>query len=241
MTLESAIGALHQASASAFTSLNDAILTVLNAAKTSTLTGLPNILAFETDFTIAQKSDEPHYLLFGDLNGFKHINDTYTHEAGDAALRRTGLILDLVAKNWHGQAYHKSGDEFAILVSSEHKAGLIKEIEQYLALVILPFDDHNLEFSGSFGCVEITNIGMKDAQERAELACQIAKRRGRTHVVHEWSPDDKLDDADRRLRCAECGTAFRCTLAAEHVARGTLHCPVCQVEVASSTAEPASA
>lgn len=236
MNLESAIQNLAHISTTAFSGITDAIKSIIGAARTSDLTGLPNILAFEADFANAQRSQTPHCLLFGDLNGFKNINDTVSHEAGDAALRRAGQLLELVAKNWHGQAYHQSGDEFAILVPCEHKAGLLKELEQYLALVTLPFKGHHLVLSGSFGCADIDDSGEELARARAELACQIAKRHGGTRVVHQWSPADKLDEIERRLRCTECGTAFRCTLTTVQAARATLHCPVCQTEIGSSTA-----
>jgi diguanylate cyclase (GGDEF)-like protein len=234
--LEDAIRELGHATNSAFTTVEVAVRALVAAARTSDLTGLHNGLALDEDFANVRSGEEKYHFLFGDLNGFKSINDSYSHEAGDAALRRTGKILGMVANNWHATAYHKSGDEFAVLVPSKHKDGLLKELKHYLALVTLPFEDRRLEFSGSFGCVDIDMLGLQQAQERAELACRIAKLRGEEYVVHEWSPDDQLDAIERRFRC-KCGTEFRCTLTGENLNRQFLHCPVCQVETTAVTTE----
>lgn len=237
MKLGQAIDELRQATSSAFQNINTSVDGLIEAARTSDLTELRNALALEEDFAGKQRSKGEWLFLFGDLNGFKSINDTYGHEAGDAALRYTGKILAMVAHSWHATAYHKSGDEFAVLVPYKHKEGFLTTLKQYLGLVSFPFENlqghHRLELSGSFGCVEVEGLSLQETQERAESACQIAKRRGRNYVVHEWSPGDQLEAIERRMRC-KCGTEFRCTLTGEHLNRQTLHCPVCQAETSSS-------
>jgi len=59
-------------------------------------------------------------LFFIDLDGLKYINDTYGHEEGDRALKRTADILkktfrdsDIIAR--------LGGDEFAVLVSDNEE------------------------------------------------------------------------------------------------------------------------
>ena len=49
-----------------------------------------------------------------DMNGLKTLNDAVGHEAGDAALREIGRILDDVS-NKNILAYRTGGDEFALL------------------------------------------------------------------------------------------------------------------------------
>ena len=48
-----------------------------------------------------------------DLDNFKTINDTYGHDAGDRALRETGLLLaKAFGKNY---CYRYGGDEFLVI------------------------------------------------------------------------------------------------------------------------------
>jgi diguanylate cyclase (GGDEF)-like protein/PAS domain S-box-containing protein len=83
------------------------------------LTGLPNRRALHNNLPVAlARADrlEHHLaLLFLDLNGFKAINDTHGHEAGDELLRQVGQrllgavrVTDLVAR--------LAGDEFVVLL-----------------------------------------------------------------------------------------------------------------------------
>nr|WP_296427714.1 GGDEF domain-containing protein [Yoonia sp.] len=52
-----------------------------------------------------------------DIDGFKPINDSYSHEAGDAVLRAIATRLKLIAGR-DGLVARLGGDEFAILRTS---------------------------------------------------------------------------------------------------------------------------
>jgi diguanylate cyclase (GGDEF)-like protein len=232
MKLHDAIDGLGHATQSAFGTVQAAITKLVEAARTSELTGLRNGLALEEDFASIQANTTQHHFLFGDLNGFKNINDSHSHAVGDAALRRAGTVLQMLADNWKATAYHKSGDEFAILVPTTHKDGLLDELGRYFNRVTLLVEDVRLEFAGSFGCTEIGDLDFQGAQERAESACQVAKGRGQDYVVHEWSPDDHMEKTERRFRCDGCGTSVRCTLTGQYRSQKHLCCPVCKAETA---------
>ena len=93
------------------------------------LTGLPNrsqlLLTAEQALSDAAAAGAHTALLLLDLDGFKRVNDTAGHHAGDALLHAVGQRLveairdgDLVAR--------LGGDEFAILLTREpHKAAAI--------------------------------------------------------------------------------------------------------------------
>jgi diguanylate cyclase (GGDEF)-like protein len=93
--------------------------TLERAADTDALTGLPNRRRLMADLaarvTAAQR--EPTIVALFDLNGFKHYNDTFGHQAGDALLTRLGhaLARDVAP---HGQAYRLGGDEFCVVAAA---------------------------------------------------------------------------------------------------------------------------
>jgi diguanylate cyclase (GGDEF)-like protein len=61
--------------------------------------------------------EEPAFLWFFDLNGFKGYNDSFGHLAGDALLTRLGRRLQ-EAVSPIGAVYRLGGDEFCVLISA---------------------------------------------------------------------------------------------------------------------------
>jgi diguanylate cyclase (GGDEF)-like protein len=59
--------------------------------------------------------EEPAFLWFYDLNGFKAYNDAFGHLAGDAVLARLGRRLEESVSPF-GHAYRLGGDEFCVVV-----------------------------------------------------------------------------------------------------------------------------
>ncbi|GAA1634256.1 GGDEF domain-containing protein [Actinoplanes couchii] len=83
------------------------------------LTGLANRREFTA--AMAGHSGDVTVLLI-DLNGFKQINDTYGHAAGDAMLRHvTGLLRECAGPD--DLPARLGGDEFAVLVAGDTAAG----------------------------------------------------------------------------------------------------------------------
>jgi diguanylate cyclase (GGDEF)-like protein len=92
---------------------------LLEQVQTDPLTDLGNRGRMQVDLErLCEMATEssPVALLFLDLNGFKHFNDTLGHPAGDELLARLGRRLrDAMAE--HGTAYRIGGDEFCVLLS----------------------------------------------------------------------------------------------------------------------------
>jgi diguanylate cyclase (GGDEF)-like protein len=85
------------------------------------LTDLPNrILVLDRAEQIlarARRQDVPVTALFVDIDGFKHLNDRYGHQAGDEILRHVGARLNAVLRD-SDTVGRLGGDEFVMLVDS---------------------------------------------------------------------------------------------------------------------------
>jgi diguanylate cyclase (GGDEF)-like protein len=94
---------------------------VLRELSTDPLTGLRNHRALiERLPRVCQRAseDQPAYVWFFDLNGFKNYNDSFGHIAGDNLLARLGARLREVVEP-HGTVYRLGGDEFCALISTQ--------------------------------------------------------------------------------------------------------------------------
>lgn len=96
--------------------------------QTDPLTGQANRRGFDQALVAASKADKGYALLFIDMNGFKAVNDTYGHDAGDELLvvvaqRLTNLLRggDTLAR--------LGGDEFGIIakgIDTAEEAALLQ-------------------------------------------------------------------------------------------------------------------
>ncbi len=102
-----------------------------NAAFHDLLTGLPNRALFndrlEHGLAQAKRHDRPLAVMFLDLDGFKKINDTHGHDAGDAVLKTIAMRLSASTRDDDTVSRH-GGDEFLYLLTEV-------ESEQALTLV----------------------------------------------------------------------------------------------------------
>ena len=107
------------------------------------LTGLPNRTLFHDRLEIALKRTQRERTLLGvffiDLDGFKPVNDTYGHDAGDALLVEIARRLRAVVRPADTVA-RLGGDEFAVLSEAvEGEAGAVRIAERLITAVAEPF------------------------------------------------------------------------------------------------------
>lgn len=96
--------------------LHRSVMTLQHAATHDPLTGLANRACFDAAVqqAIAEAPDVPIALLCLDLDGFKPINDTYGHAAGDLALQEVAQRIARQIRHTD-LAARLGGDEFSIL------------------------------------------------------------------------------------------------------------------------------
>ncbi|MFT5152610.1 MAG: diguanylate cyclase (GGDEF)-like protein/PAS domain S-box-containing protein [Planctomycetota bacterium] len=150
------------------------------------LTGLPNRTAFferlDVELARARRDDSSVALLFLDLDGFKEVNDTHGHQAGDHLLKvvaqtMTGCLreVDTVAR--------LAGDEFTVIlpgVQDNESAMLVAD--KLLLAVASPIDIacKKVRVTPSIGIALYPSnaLDRDDLMQRADQAMYQAKSNG---------------------------------------------------------------
>src|SRR5919201_2334538 len=149
-----------------------------------TLTGLPNrVLLHErlsNAILVGRREGHRMALLLMDLNGFKEVNDTLGHQAGDQLLRQVASrsreepsISDTVAR--------LGGDEFAIILPGvREKEGAPRAASKLVTALDKPFEvaGERLHVSASIGLSLFPDQGedVDTLLRRADIAMYVAKR-----------------------------------------------------------------
>ena len=101
------------------TRLREAQDSLAALANFDALTGLPNRRAFDTalqhEWTLTSRDGVDSYVVVGDLDGFKELNDSHGHAAGDEALRQVAHALRSSTRHTDVIA-RIGGDEFAAIL-----------------------------------------------------------------------------------------------------------------------------
>lgn len=147
-------------------------------ARTDDLTGLPNRRAALRAIDVALAGDEGFALMLLDLDGFKEVNDTLGHSAGDTLLE---LVAMRVRNSLPSQVIlaRVGGDEFAILVKEVDEIELLERAHGIRRTLLAParIDDLDLGMSASLGIAVRQEGDMRaaDLLRRADVAMYEAK------------------------------------------------------------------
>lgn len=168
--------------------------TSARSAEQDTLTGLPNrtvlLDRLAQAIIIAKRRGTCLGLLFLDLNGFKHINDTLGHAIGDEVLLRVAQCLTAVVRKADTVSRH-GGDEFLILLAEvAHTTDAMLIADKIHAALITPhrLGEHAFALTASIGISLFPDHGEEPDVliEHADLAMYHAKRNGLgSYVYHE--------------------------------------------------------
>lgn len=160
-------------------------------AETDPLTGLANRSLFQARYREVV-GDSLNYgfasaLVLIDLDGFKELNDTFGHTAGDACLCEVAQRLR--------QAFHDAGlvarlggDEFAIILRAPtNPARIVYVLQQTVVMLSRPlfWNGLRLEVSASIGAALVRRSARRRITElfsEADIALYDAKAAGRNKV-----------------------------------------------------------
>jgi diguanylate cyclase (GGDEF)-like protein/PAS domain S-box-containing protein len=158
-------------------------------AQHDTLTNLPNRTLLQDRLTqaiaTASRNDSRIAVLFLDLDGFKHINDSLSHATGDRLLQFVAKRL-LAAVRTSDTVCRMGGDEFVILLSDVAHAGDAGvKAGKILSTLSAPFEMEQitLRITGSIGVTTYPEDGQSAELliRNADLAMYQAKEKGRSN------------------------------------------------------------
>ena len=121
-----------------------------------------------------------------DLDGFKEINDSLGHEAGDQLLREVGSRL-LLALPDDATLGRLGGDEFAFVVDTIEQAQFSELLKRLVHVMREPFTivGMDVQISGSIGAAALPEAGrdVKSLMHNADAAMYKAKRESSGFVI----------------------------------------------------------
>jgi diguanylate cyclase (GGDEF)-like protein/PAS domain S-box-containing protein len=169
------------------TTAHETALKMTHSAEHDFLTGLPNRMLLNDRvgqaIVSAQRHEKPVAVLFLDLDGFKHVNDSLGHPVGDKLLQSVARrLVDCV--RGADTVSRQGGDEFVILLSEvEQPEDTAILASRMLEAVAAPhsIDGHDLHVTTSIGISVYPDDGL-DAEtliKNADTAMYQAKENGR--------------------------------------------------------------
>ncbi len=183
------------------TDRRDAENKIYRLAYFDSLTGLPNRQSFierlESEIKLAKRTKDKLAILFLDLDGFKHINDTIGHNTGDAVLRLTAdrlqkslrasdLIMHSGKNDQQSELARLGGDEFTIILpnlhSIEDSLNLAHRIRHVMSRSF-QIEDREVVVTTSIGIAIYPDDG-EDSEtllKHADVAMYHAKNEGRNN------------------------------------------------------------
>jgi diguanylate cyclase (GGDEF)-like protein/PAS domain S-box-containing protein len=154
------------------------------------LTGLVNRREFERRLAelieTAKSKSREHAMLFMDLDGFKAVNDTCGHGAGDELLRQLTTVM-LSRMRGSDTLARLGGDEFGALLEScpvEQAVRIANSMRETVREFRFVWEDKTFSVGVSIGLVPV-NTGSGDVNQvltTADACCYEAKNKGRDRV-----------------------------------------------------------
>lgn len=172
--------------------LDNAILfeKVERMARYDELTGQLNRRAFKDigDYEInrAIRLKQPIALAMIDLDNFKHINDTYSHQIGDDALREVSKILRENIRNIDIIGRY-GGDESIIIMPGtdiNNAASAMERLRKSIDNHLFEIHQHAINIQASIGLVSYSSDPptLEEMIARADEAMYLAKNSGKNRV-----------------------------------------------------------
>jgi diguanylate cyclase (GGDEF)-like protein/PAS domain S-box-containing protein len=173
------------------TALKNAEKRILHMANHDALTGLPTRLLtmdyLVNNLAIARLNNTKVAVLFVDIDGFKMVNDTFGHDAGDHVLKETADRLCSCVREVDTVA-RVGGDEFwVLLTNAPNKKCIITVAETLIKAVAEPYkwESEEIKISASIGIALYPDHGVSPQAlvNLADQAMYEIKRQGKNNYA----------------------------------------------------------
>lgn len=147
------------------------------------LTNIPNRILFRDRLdhavSLAERDGLSFTLMYLDLNGFKQVNDSFGHDAGDELIRLCAERLESCMRRSDSVA-RIGGDEFTLLLEhTDHASDIAHIAEKVLYAISRPYriGTHSVEVGASIGIAVYPQAGntVDELQKHADMAMYDAK------------------------------------------------------------------
>lgn len=168
------------------------------------LTGIPNRRLFYKRIgnilSRTSRNTVRTALLLMDLDGFKLVNDSLGHSAGDLLLKKVAARLRACVHNI-GMASRIGGDEFTIILENIPNLDYVKDTAQNIIRSIrMPYyiEEKEITLGASIGIAIGPEDGMdtEDLMRKADAAMYAAKKTGNANY---FFISEKIDKQNREL------------------------------------------
>ena len=161
------------------------------------LTGVLNRVAFaeKVDAIIARDAGSQHAMLMMDMDGFKQLNDTFGHAAGDQALMDTAAVMRALVRE--GDLICRlGGDEFLIWLRAIPYDAVIDKIARQLCEQVQKAFSQEVKISVSVGVSVYPRDGhdFDELYRNADKALYRVKKTGKNNYAF-FSADERAASA----------------------------------------------
>jgi diguanylate cyclase (GGDEF)-like protein/PAS domain S-box-containing protein len=151
----------------------------------------------------AQRANAGHAVMFLDLDQFKVVNDTCGHSTGDELIRQVCRVLkselrheDIIAR--------LGGDEFGVVMphcAAAHASLLAENLRAAIAAIRFTGAGRIVQTSVSIGLVGDAAglVSVKEVMKAADVACYMAKKKGRNRVHRFRNDDEELSQTHAQM------------------------------------------
>ncbi len=169
---------------------------IRNFVETDPLTGLGNRRHVKG---VAAKLEErkketgvPYSVAIADIDFFKHVNDTYGHNAGDEVLKEVAKVLKEGMRG-KGIAARWGGEEFILIFDKCMAKDGVETLEKILDTIremTVSTEGFDIKITMTFGITDPDGSDLEKAVEAADEKLYYGKTHGRNQIVLDMQESD---------------------------------------------------